>query len=329
MKRFSLLASVGAAVLLFATAAHAELRCEQPAVQTGEVHSGAPLAHRFALINSGTETIEILDVKPSCGCMAPKVNQRVFAPGARGALLLEINTLTQDAGLQSWRVTVRYREGHEEHELSLQMAATVVTQISVTPPSLVLYTTSAIEHEIALTDRRQTPMTVTAVQASSPHLRTRLGDWQRNDEGHSVRTIAVEVLPDFPEGRREETLQVFTSDPEYRELRIPVTVVKRPRQTVSASPDSLAVSTAADEPIPSRIVMLRSADDQPVVVERVECDDAAVTCTTAAGPGLRATLKVQIDRAKVKGDALEAKVRVMLKQPAGQTITVPLIWSQR
>jgi Protein of unknown function (DUF1573) len=329
MKRLSLSATVGACTLLITATARAELHCDQPAVQTGEVHSGASLTHRFALVNNGTETVEILDIKPSCGCLTPRVTQRVFAPGERGVLLLEINTLTQDAGLQSWRATVRYREGHEDHELALQVAATIVTQVSVTPPALVLYTTSAIEHELTLTDRRPTPMTVTAVQPTSPHLRSRLGDWQRNDEGHSVRTIALEVLPEFPEGRHEETIQIFTSDPEYRELRIPVTIVKRARQTVSASPDAVSLSTAASEPMPSRTVLLRSAEDQAVIVERVESDSAAVRCETAAGPGLRATLKIQIDRAKVTGETLQAKVRVVLRQPAGQTVTVPVTWSQR
>jgi len=329
MKRLSLLAAVGAAFLLIATTARADLHCEQPAVQTGEVHSGASLSHRFALVNNGTETVEILDIQPSCGCLTPRVTRRVFAPGERGLVLLVMNAWSQDAGLQSWRASVRYREGHEDHELTLQVAATIVTQVSVRPPALVLYTTSAIEHELTLTDRRATPMNVTAVQATSRHLRTRLGDWQRNDEGHSVRAIALEVLPEFPEGRHEETIQIFTSDPEYRELRIPVTIVKRPRQTVSASPDAVSLSTAVSEPIPSRVVLLRSAEDQAVVVERVECDSAAVSCETAAGPGLRATLKIQIDRAKVNGDALQASVRVVMRQPAGQTVTVPVTWSQR
>jgi hypothetical protein len=66
-----------------------------------------------------------------------------------------------------------------------------------------------------------------------------------------------------------------------------------------------------------------------VVVERVECDSAAVVCQAAAGPGHRATLKVQIDRAKVTGDALQGKIRVVLRQPAGQTVTIPVSWSQQ
>src|SRR5260370_8895064 len=168
MKRFSLLAAVVVFAFSFANVARAELHCDLPAVQTGEVHTGAPLSHRFALVNNGAETIEILDMNLSCGCLTPLATQRIFAPGARGALLLEINTLTQDAGLQSWRVAIRYREGHEEHELALQMAATVVTQVTITPPSLVLYTNNAIEHDLTLTDRRQTPMNVTPVPPSSP-----------------------------------------------------------------------------------------------------------------------------------------------------------------
>ncbi len=329
MKHFSLQGGVVVLALLAASAARAELHCEQPAVKTGEVRSGTALTHRFALINNGTETIEILDIKPSCGCLTPRTDRRVYAPGARGNLLLEINTLTQAAGPQSWRATVRYREGREERELELQLAATIVTEVSINPPTLVLYTSSAIAHELTLTDRRARPMQVTSVEPSSPQLRARLGEWKHNDDGQNVRTVALEVLPDFPEGRHDEVIQIFTSDPEYRELKIPVTIVKRPKQTVSASPDVLAVSSAAGEPIPSRIVLLRAPDDLDVLVERVECDTPAVSWQTSAGPGHRATLKIQIDRTKVAGDALKANFRVVLKQPAGQTVTVPIEWIAR
>jgi hypothetical protein len=329
MTRFPLLAGVLVLLLIVANAARAELHCDQPAVQTGDVRSGTSLSHRFALVNNGPETVELLDISTSCGCLTPRVDRRVLPPGARGSVLLEINTLTQDAGLQSWRATVRYRQGHEDHELELQLAATIVTEISITPPTLVLYTTSGIGHELTLTDRRSTPMGIKSVQASSPHLRTHLGEWQRNDEGHWVRTVSLEVLPQFPEGRREEVIQVFTSDLDYRELKIPVTIVKRPRQSVSASPDAVSVTTAADEPIPSRIVFLRSAEDHEVVVDRVECDSEAVACQAAPGPGQRVTVRIQIDRAKIGGDTLAAKVRVVLRQPAGQVVTIPVSWSQR
>jgi Protein of unknown function (DUF1573) len=328
MKRFTLVGGVLLLALL-ACSARAELTCEQSGVQTGEVHSGSTLSHRFTLVNNGTETIEILDLKPSCGCLTPRISQRVFAPGTHGILQLDVNTLTQASGPQSWRVTVRYREGQQEHEVALQLAATIVTEVTVTPPEVVLYTNNSIAHELTLTDRRKTPMTVTAVQPSSPQLRTRLGDWQRNDGGEAVRAIGLEVLPEFPEGRHEETIQIYTSDPEYRELKIPVTIIKRRKNTVSASPDELAVSSAAGEAIPSRIVLLRATDDQDVVTDRVECDSPAVSCQTAAGPGHRATLKIQIDRTKITGDALQCNVKVLLKQPAGQVVSVPVAWSQK
>jgi hypothetical protein len=177
-----------ACALVVGNGARAELHCEQAAVQTGDVHSGAALSHRFAVVNDGKQTIEILDVTPSCGCLTPRVDQRVFAPGARGTIRLEINTLTQAAGLQSWSVTVRYREGHEDHELALQMAATIVTEVSITPPTLVLYTSSGIGHELTLTDCRATPMNVTAVQPSSPQLRIRLGVPGIEDPCHDCQT---------------------------------------------------------------------------------------------------------------------------------------------
>ena len=53
-------------------------------------------------------------------------------------------------------------------------------------------------------------------------------------------------------------------DPDYRELRVPVTVVKRPRQRAKASPDRVELSATPGQPVPSRIVRIRAADDESV-----------------------------------------------------------------
>src|SRR5579864_140328 len=56
----------------------AELECPQPVVDKGEVRSGLSLSHRFTFCNRGPEAVEITDVRPSCGCLAPKLEKRNF-----------------------------------------------------------------------------------------------------------------------------------------------------------------------------------------------------------------------------------------------------------
>jgi hypothetical protein len=310
-------------------AARADLECAQPVVEKGEVRSGVSLAHRFSFVNRGSEAVEITDVRPSCGCLTPKLEYRRLLPGETGELVLEVNTLTQPAGANSWRVTIRYTAGGVEKELPLYVAARIVTEISVEPPSLAIYTDKAITHDITIIDRRTEPLIVRSVQASSPYIVPHLGELHRNDAGHWVRSIQVEVAADCPYGNHAETLLVCTSDATYPELTVPFTVVKRPRQQVSAAPSAVNLVEVHGQPLPSRIVLLSAADDEEVKIDRVECEDAAIECRWAQGPGHRATLKIRIDPSRRKGDTLQSAVHVHLSRPGQQTIMIPVNCSPR
>ncbi len=302
----------------------AELECPQPVVDKGEVRSGLSLSHRFTFCNRGPETVEITDVRPSCGCLAPKLEKRCLQAGESGELLLEVNTLTQPAGLHSWRITLHYKSGGVEQELSLYIRARIVTEITVEPPSLAIYTDSTIGHEITVIDRRTEPLMIRAVPTSSPYIRTHLGELHRDDAGHWRRTIRVEVLADCPEGTHIETLRICTSDPLYSELKVPFTIFKRARRQVSAAPESVVLSQPANQPLPARIVLLRAAEDGEVRIDRIESDHPAIDCRWAQGPGHQATLKIRVDRQQIPGDRLRAAVRVHLSQPAAETITIPV-----
>jgi hypothetical protein len=314
---------VALALLASATAARSELRCDEPQVQLGEVKAGQPLSHRFSLTNHGHDVVEVTLVQPGCGCLKPRLAERRLRPGATGVLVLEVNTLTTPAGPNAWRVQVFYTAGGRPHDLTLTLHATVVTEITVQPAALVLHTGTTLGHEVVVTDGRAAPLSVSQVRTTTPMLRAVPRDCGRDEAGRKVVAVRVDVLPGFPPGRHDETLQIFTPDPAYPELRVPVTVVKQLQATVSAAPAEVTL-TAGAGPLPARVVLLRGAGGQDVAIERAECDDPAVRCTWAKGPGEMATLRVQVDRAGVSAGGLHAAVRVRLSSPAGSEVTVPV-----
>jgi hypothetical protein len=311
------------AVASIVTGVRADLRCDEPKVVLGEVKAGRPLSHRFTFTNRDAETVAVTAVQPSCGCLKPHLEERRLRRGETGVLLLQVNTLTAPPGPNSWRVQIAYTCGGQGHELTLMLCATVVAEITIQPAALVLQTESSVGHDITVTDTRGTPLTVTRLGTSAPLLRASPGEVRRDDAGHKTQAVRLEVLPGFPDGRHEETLQIFTSDPEYPELRVPVTVVKQTRAAVRPAPSEVTMNLLAGA-LPARMVLLRSAEGRAVEVERVECDDPAVQCTWAKGPGDMATLRVQVDRGKVPPAGLHAAVVVRLANPAGQQVVVPV-----
>jgi len=316
-----------AAFLLLALspkAVRADLSFATTRVDAGEVRSGAPLKQRFAFVNEGPNVVEIIGLQTSCGCVKPQLATRTYATGEKGELILEVHTLSQSPGLHSWRLQVAYRDGSESREKELLVTGQIVTEVTAQPAALTLFTGGALAHDITLTDLRERPLSVIAVHTSSPYLRGEVKHTGRDDAGHRLVTINVTLDERCPEGRFEETIAIGTDDADYRELTVPVTIVKRPRQKVSAAPSAVSLAAARGQAVPSRIVLLRPASEEAVVVERVEADDPAIACTWAQGPENCATLKVGIDRAKLPPDGLRSAIHVHISKPVSETITVPV-----
>ncbi len=130
-------------------------------------------------------------------------------------------------------------------------------------------------------------------------------------------TLEVAALGLTP-GRRDEMLSIYTDDPLYRVLQVPVTLTRIKASAVLVTPDRVDIAMKPGDPIPATLVRLRPNGEQAVVVETATADDPAVSATFAAGPGKEATLRIQAKR------PLETTVRVQLREPVRETVLIPV-----
>jgi hypothetical protein len=214
------------AVAVSTTSAWADLHFENAKANIGEVRASLPLEHRFTFVNSGTSPIEIVETRPSCGCLKPQLGQRVFAPGEHGVIPLVIHTLGQPAGPHDWELTLIYRDGETLKRQTLQLSAQVKTDVCVQPASLTVVARGPISHDIQLADMRAAPLKIVRVETTSPGIEAVAQPLVAGDFGGFVGKIQIRVTNAMPEGRHEETIVIYTDDPVYGELRVPVTVVK-------------------------------------------------------------------------------------------------------
>jgi hypothetical protein len=304
-------------------ATRAELVCPAPVFQAGSLPSGKALVHRFALVNRGPQAVEITEVKPGCGCLKAQVDRKSFAPGSTGLVTVEINTVTQAPGPNTWKVTVHGTHAGVPFTLPLLVQANLTAVVSIQPATLVVYTDRAVSHAFTLTEHREAPLTIRAAATGLPAFKTRLAE-PAGQAGHWTRRIDLEVLPECPDGRHEDVLHLHTTDPDYPELKVPFTVVKRTPGRVQASPTGVEWLVAGKEALPARVVLLGTGSDEAVEIDRVVPSHACLSCTWASGPGPRATLRIVVDRAALKPGELDGSVEVHLKKPAGGVVTVPV-----
>lgn len=317
-------ASVVGLLLVLTAPARADLRFDDTRIDAGQVRAGFPLQKTFAFANAGGDTVHITSVRASCGCAAPQLERRTLAPGERGSVRVSVNSLGQPEGPHLWTIHVTYQEAGNTREAALELAAHIVTEVSVRPAVLTLFAGQKLTHDIVVRDRRAQPMRIREVRASSPHVRPQLGDAQVDAAGLRAWKIALELSDDFPAGRHEEVVSIYTDDADYAELRVRVTVVKREPRDVSLHPRDARFEAGRTGAIPSRIVLVRSSDDRAVSIDDVVADHPAVTCKWAMGPGKHATVKFTIDRDRLEGKTLHTTARIVVAAPVREILDVPI-----
>jgi len=320
-------------LLLVGAVSRADLEFHETTVDAGEVRAGAPLSHRFTCVNRGPEVVEITGVESSCGCLTPQLDQRVFQSGERGSISLEVNTLSPAPGPHTWQVKLSCRVVSQVVDTThhspltthqLRLTARLVREIVVEPAAITIFADSPLQTEIRLTDLRSEPLQLQELHTTSPALQARMTGEELDAAGHLVRRVQLTVGADLSEGRHEEFLSLFSNDPTYAEIKIPVTVVKRSKQRLSATPSRIELTLRSGGSLPARMVLIRDQENQQVEVEAVTADNPAITCRWAKGPGTMTTLRVQVDGDQIHDPTWQSTVLVQVIKPIRQTLLVPV-----
>lgn len=294
----------------------------------GAVRTGPPLVHTFRVTNRAPTLVRLLGVTTPCGCLAPAVDRDALPPGESATVTLVVNTLTPAAGPQTWRGVVRAvaagTDGRvpEFYDLPWSLSAELVREVALTPPAVAVTAAgdAPVSVVVTVTDRRAKPLAVLGVASPSPHLTAAVGP----AAGGST-PVTVTLHPGLPAGETTLTLAIHTSDPACPELRLPVTLSKRPPTVAVARPATAALVLDPGEESASMLVQLVSPTGRELKLASATSDDARVGVTAAAaGRFVTARVRVTPGGAATGG----AAVTVTLSDPPG-SVTVPVSWSRR
>jgi hypothetical protein len=237
---------------------------------------------------------------------------------------MEVNTLSEAPGRNTWQITMTYQTEGQSFEIPLRIAAKLRREIVVEPAAVMIMANAAISNEIQVTDLRAQPLSIKDVSTSAAGLKAHWEGESRDASGHRIQKIQLQLSGDFPEGRHNEILSIYTNDPAYREIKVPVTIVKHANQRLNATPGQVELLAPKGQPVPSRIVLVRDNESQEVVVDAIVPDNPAITCQWAKGPGNMATVKISGDRNLVPKEGLQGAVQVDVTKPVKQTLTIPV-----
>lgn len=105
-----------------------EVAVPQAVFDAGKTLEGSTVVHTFAIKNNGDSPLEILDVKPDCGCTSAEFD-RVIAPGKEGGITLTLDTAGFPGDIK--KHTRVFTNDPQRKMVVLTLGARVWTPISV------------------------------------------------------------------------------------------------------------------------------------------------------------------------------------------------------
>lgn len=201
------------------------------------VNLGAPLPRseylaRFAFRNVGAHPLKISELKPSCGCLNPRLDRKEFAPGEGGEFFLRVRAANEQPGPHEYSCTVLYDDGQpREAEVRFKISLPE-ERVEIRPRSLLVYqfNNQPTTREITITDFRATPedrplarLEVLEATCTLDWVEVAIGETQFDEIGQRQQKIVV-TITDVPPGTHDGSIIVRTNIAEYSELRVALRV---------------------------------------------------------------------------------------------------------
>ena len=212
---------------------------EQYLVDLGEVPPIPILKGRFRFTNRSDHKITITELKPSCGCLNPRLAKRVYEPGESGEFFVRVETAGEKSGQKEYYVDVLY-EDSQSRQVQLGFDFVLpIRKVVVHPRALIFYQLGhdATTREINVSDYRDAEMNVLEATCKSPYVSVVIEPAKSMSAGYRTTKVVVTVAGSIPPGKHQTILNLNTDDPTYPVLRVPLWIQgpDRPIQQVGGT----------------------------------------------------------------------------------------------
>ena len=220
------------------------LAFEQYLVNRGPVSPRKYVMAKYRFTNTSDQTIKLGEMRPSCGCMTPKLDKEVFAPGEQGEFTLTVDTTGAAAGEKEYFLDIPYRDSRPRSTRVTFKVILPERQVVVRPRALIVYqyNTTPTERTITVSDYREDKLNVLQARSSSSWAHVELLGAETDSDGNPHTLVSVVVSGDVPPGQHQANITLTTDDPGYAELQIPMVIQGPPEQVQHASQETPAES---------------------------------------------------------------------------------------
>ncbi|UFS70600.1 DUF1573 domain-containing protein [Geomonas sp. RF6] len=219
--RIPLLGLLGSLFVAAAAYAAPELSVEQGVFNFGSIAQGKKVQHTFVIKNTGDATLQIRQLRPSCGCTAATPSSSQIPPGKSAEIKVVFDS-TNFSGRMQKSVVVDTNAG-KNPSYTLVMDGTVVEALQVSPRTLSLGAIkigATREVSLNVTNRGNETVKLLSVNTTSPQIKASIkkGTIPVGESG----TVEIAVTPQTEARVLSGYVHITTDNPQKKEITVPV-----------------------------------------------------------------------------------------------------------
>lgn len=197
------------------------ITCDEPVYDFGERNNSEAVEHDYPIRNTGTLSLEIRNVRASCGCTVAKPSQDVIPPGGEASIHASFN-LRGRHGHQVKTITVQSNDP-DTPALRLQLKGTAIQPLRAQPTSLFFgrIDPQAPRSRTFEVISGKGPIQIISYRTDNPGLQLKGLKPEPGSDGTTHR-FELTLDPALPEGNVNGTAMIKTDLADQPEISVPI-----------------------------------------------------------------------------------------------------------
>lgn len=292
----------------------------------GAVPKGQKLQAVFEVKNLGEVPLEIVGVRPTCGCTVANFD-RTVPPGGTGKVQAEVDT--RDFAGPIAKAVLVFTNDKENAQVNLIIKADVRTYLEVLPRPLVRFNVlqgEAAAEKLTVVSAEGSAFKMLSAESDGPYQVAfrELPEKERlADRAGSQWEVTITVPATAAEGMINHKVVLKTDSPKAPEVTINLTGVVRP--IVQIVPAEVNFGTVpADAPVGRNVILINNRQGNELQLTKVEVDTTDFKAEVVPlQAGQRFQIAVSMPAGLSKG-AHKATLRIATNDPSRKLIEVPV-----
>lgn len=290
----------------------------------GVVAKGEKLSAVFEVLNSGTDPLQITQVRPTCGCTVADFDKTV-APGQKGKIHAEVDTAAFLGPIS--KAVLVYSNDPTTPQVSLVVKADVRAFVEVKPRPIIRF--NALQGEpatekVTLVATDGTPFKILGAETGGGPYKVTYAKVEPKDGDKGITwEVEVTVPAEAPEGLLNHKVEIETSS--AKAAKVPITITGVVRPILQVIPPEINFGTIpGDVPVGRNVIVVNNRQGSQLELSSAEVDNSDFTVEVIPlEAGQRFQLAVSLPAGAAKGDH-NGTLTINTNDPSRSTIKVPV-----